>query len=213
MRWVLTRELEDAKPLADELKLDVVPCIERHDLPWPAWPKSPLVFVTSAHVAKRLRWLTVVPGTRIAALLPVTATVLARPDISAEGGAVALAHAAVKWAAGKPPVEVLYPTSDQGLDQPEQLEAVKILEGIGRVHRHVVYETRAPLNLAESLARHRGDGFVFFSPSAVRHFIAAGGVAAKVLCVGESTAKAWPGPPPPLLATTETVKKVIKENV
>ncbi len=211
MRWVLTRELEDGKALADELLLDIVPCIERHDLPWPPWPKSPLVFVTSAHVAKRLRWLTVVPGTRIAALLPTTASVLARPDIAAEGGAVALAQAVVKWARGKPPLEVLYPTSDQGLQQAEQLDAVRLLDTVGRVHRHVVYETRAPSGLAEALAKHRGEAFVFYSPSAVRNFIAAGGVAGRVLCVGESTAKAWPGPAP-LFATPETVKKVLKEN-
>ena len=210
MRWVLTRELEDAKALAEELGLDVVPCIERVELEWPAWPPSPLVFVTSAVVAKRLLRLTAPPGTRIAALAPVTSALLRHAVVTAEGGAVALAEAVKAWATQQ--LNIFYPTSDKGLEQAEQAEAVRILETVGRVHRHVVYETRAPKGLREALAPHRGAGFVFFSPSAVQNFLAAGGEAGRVVCVGGSTARAWPRPDEVLLATPETVRTVLKEN-
>jgi len=212
VRWVLTRELDDARPLAEELGLEVVPCIERVDLPWPPWPKSPLVFVTSAHVARRLCRMTAPPGTRVAALRPVTAAMLPRADVTAEGGAVALANAVKEWAAGKPRLAVLYLTSDKGFRQPEQLDAVRVLETVGDVYRHALYSNRAPEGLSGALAKHRGEGFVFFSPSAVEHFIAAGGEASRVICVGQSTARAWLGPAP-LLATPETVKKVLKEQL
>jgi len=212
MRWVLTRTIEDSEPLANELGLDVVPCIERHDLPWPPWPSSPLIFVTSAAVARRLILLTVPSGTRIAAVAPVTTAVLGRVDVSASGGAVALAQAVKAWAKAR--LEILYPTSDVGLEQPEQEEAVRILQTVGTVHRHAVYETRAPPELEAALVEHKGRGFVFYSPSAVNNFVDAGGEASRALCVGASTARAWceAGLPEPLLATPETVKKVIKEN-
>ncbi len=213
VRWVLTRELDDAKPLAEQLGLEVVPCIERVDLPWPPWPRSPLVFVTSAAVARRLLSLTAPPGTRFAALKPATAALLRHATVTAEGGAVALAEAVKAWAPAGTPLQILYPTSDKGLEQPEQAEAVRILETVGTVHRHAVYATRAPPGLAAALARHRGDGFVFFSPSAVENFRAAGGEASRVVCVGASTLRAWGGAPPePLLATPETVRKVLEEN-
>lgn len=208
VRWVLTRELEDARPLADELGLDVVPCIERVDLPWPPWPRSPLVFVTSAQVAKRLLSLTAPPGTRFAALKPATSALLRHATVTAEGGAVALAEAVKAWATAH--LEILYPTSDKGLRQPEQQEAVRILQTVGTVHRHVVYQTRVPEGLSEALAKRRGDGFVFYSPSAVENFVQAGGVAGKVVCVGASTARAWTGEPAPLLATPETVRTLLK---
>lgn len=209
MRWVLTRPLEDSRALAEELRLEVVPCIERHDLPWPPWPKSPLVFVTSVYVARRFTRLTAPPGTRVAALSPTTSAVLRRPDITAEGGAVALANAVKGWA--RPGTSILYPTSDQGLEQPEQEEAVRILEAVGTVHRHAVYQTRMPGGLGEDLRRYAGRDFVFFSPSAVTNFLSAKGEARRVVCVGASTARAWPGPAP-LLATAEDVKKVLEEN-
>jgi uroporphyrinogen-III synthase len=79
------------------------------------------------------------------------------------------------------------------------------------VHRHAIYSTRAPEGLSTALAKHRGAPFVFFSPSAVEHFIAAGGEASRVVCVGKSTAAAWRGPSP-LLATPETVKRVLRDN-
>lgn len=216
MRWVLTRELEDGRALAEELGLEVVPCIERVELDWPAWPPSPLVFVTSAVVAKRLLRLTAPPGTRIAALAPATSALLRHAVVTAEGGAVALAEAVKAWATkdpgALPALNIFYPTSDKGLAQPEQAEAVRILETVGTVHRHVVYETRAPAGLREALGARRGAGFVFFSPSAVQNFMAAGGEAGRVLCVGGSTARAWPRPDEVLLATPETVRTVLKEN-
>jgi uroporphyrinogen-III synthase len=196
--------------LAREFELAIVPCMERLDRPWPPWPAAPLVFVTSAWVARRVRLLTLPRGARVAALRPACAAVLPEADATAEGGAVALARAVSAWAT--PPVEILYPTSEKGLKTPEQAEAVAMLEGLGPVHRHVLYETRAPFGLADALSQHRGDGFVFFSPSAVEHFLAAGGEASRVICVGASTARAWPGPGP-IVATSATVRAVLAEQI
>jgi uroporphyrinogen-III synthase len=212
MPWVLTRPAEESKALATELHLEVVPCIERRDLPWPAWPKTPLLFLTSAAVARRLARLTAPRGIRIAALAPATLEAIRYADVTATGGAVALAQAVKAWA--KQPFEILYPTSDKGLEQPEQEEAVRILETVGPVHRHAVYETRAPEGLAAALKRHAGRDFIFYSPSAVVNFVAAKGAARRALCVGASTARAWreAGQGELLLATVETVKKVLLEN-
>lgn len=208
VRWVITREVEDARQLADELGLTMVPCIERVELPWPPWPKAPLVFVTSPSVARRLLRVTAAPGTKFAALAPATHGLLKHAVVTAEGGAVALAEAVVEWAPSQGGrLVIFYPTSDQGLQQPEQLEAVRLLETVGTVHRHVIYETRAPAGLDGALAKHKGDGFIFYSPSAVRNFLAAGGEAGKVVCIGASTARAWPNPSDVTLATAETLER------
>ncbi|MBK7861128.1 MAG: uroporphyrinogen-III synthase [Archangiaceae bacterium] len=218
MTWVLTRPLEDAKPLADALGLDVVPCIERIDLPWPAW--EPLLFITSPAAARRLasEWPSrplKFATAYVAALSPATAQVLAKagihPHLTAPGGSVALAQAvraAVSYSG------ILYPTSDVGLEQGEHHDAVRILEAVGPVRQQAVYLTRAPQHLEAALGPHAGGDFVFFSPSAVQNFVAAGGRAGRALCVGASTARAWreAKQPEPLLATTETVRKVLEEN-
>lgn len=185
MRWILTRPVE-----GDDLGLTVVPCIERHPLPWPPYPPGRLlVFVTSPTVAKHLATHPPPQGTRIAAVSPATSALLKQVDLVEPGGAVALAHAVLAWASE--PYEIFYPTSDAGTQQPEQEEAITLLETLHTVHRHVVYEVRAPKGLSLVLPRLEGCGFVFYSPSAVKHFAEAGGVPAAAICFGASTLRAY----------------------
>src|SRR5262249_10115778 len=161
---------------------ELVPCIERHALPWPAWPPAPLVFITSKAAAQRLisEWHGRPPGTRVAAVAPATRAALGAAggpvDVSAGGGAPALA------AAVGGPLDTLYPTSDVGTEQPEQTSALAVLEALGRVYRHVVYEVRAPAGLAERLRALGPCGYVFFSPSAVENVGRAGVVPAAGVC-------------------------------
>jgi uroporphyrinogen-III synthase len=200
VKWVLTRTVEEGRALADELGALLIPCIERVALPWPAWPSGALVFVTSKAVAQQLISQARPQNLRIAAVAPATKALLegagVHVDISAPGGALALAEA-VKRAG---PTDVFYPTSDAGVDQPEQAAAMKVLESNGRVHRHVVYEVRAPQGLAGALRAAGEAAFIFYSPSAVAHVAAAGVVPLKAVCVGASTARAaseqhgWPEP-------------------
>jgi uroporphyrinogen-III synthase len=200
VKWVLTRTAEEGRALADELGCELLPCIERVALPWPPWPKAAVVFVTSKAVAQRLISEPRPQGLRIAAVAPATRAVLEAAglgvDISATGGAVALAEAVQR--AG--PTDTFYPTSDAGVEQPEQAAAVAVLESLGQVHRHVVYEVRAPKGLADQLRALGPRGFIFFSPSAVAHVAAAGVVPQGVVCVGASTVRAakeqagWPAP-------------------
>jgi uroporphyrinogen-III synthase len=199
VKWVLTRAADEGRALAEALGLERVPCIERVPLPWPGWP-APLVFVTSKAVAQRLINEPRPQNLRVAAVAPATKALLegggVKVDVSATGGALALAEAVKR----EGPTDVFYPTSDAGVDQPEQAAAVAVLEQLGRVHRHVVYEVRAPSGLAERLRAVGSAGFIFFSPSAVEHVAATGVLPLKVVCVGASTARAareqssWPEP-------------------
>jgi hypothetical protein len=111
------------------------------------------------------------------------------------------------------PADTFYPTSDAGVDQPEQAAAVAVLEKLGRVHRHVVYEVRAPSGLADQLRAAGPAGFIFFSPSAVEHVAGAGVVPVKAVCVGASTvraAKEQEGWPEPVVASGEDgVRKAV----
>ncbi len=211
--WIVTREPEDAAPLVDALRARgleavCVPCIERAPLGWPARlapGDDALWFLTSPYAARLVLARVVVtaayapPRARFAAVAPRTADVVveagARVDVTAEGGAVALAHAVVDAGfRGR----VLYPTSDAGLAQPEQQEAVALLAARGEVVREAVYATRPPAGLADALAARAGPlKAVVFSPSAARALagaVAARPGAAAVVCVGESTARALPFP-------------------
>jgi len=200
VNWVLTRTADEGRALAQQLGCLLIPCIERVERPWPPWPEGALVFVTARAVAQRLISEQRPQNLRVAAVAPVTRSVLEGAgvpvEISATGGALALAEA-VKRAG---PTDVFYPTSDAGVDQPEQAAAMKVLESNGRVHRFVVYEVRAPQGLAEQLRAAGDAGYIFYSPSAVAHVAAAGVVPLKAVCVGASTARAareqhgWPEP-------------------
>src|SRR5258708_4569504 len=124
MKWILTRSADDGRALADALGCELVPAIERVELPWPGWPAK-LVIVTSRAVAQRLIKEARPNDLRIAAVAPATKALLEnaglRVDFSAEGGAVALARTITG------PTDTFYPTSDAGIDQPEQAEAVALL--------------------------------------------------------------------------------------
>jgi uroporphyrinogen-III synthase len=205
VKWILTRTVDEGRPLAESLGAELIPAIERVELPWPGWP-APLVFVTSKAVAQRVITQKDRPqNLRVAAVAPATKALLESGGvpvhISAIGGALALAEAVQKHG----PTDTFYPTSDAGVDQPEQAAAVGVLEKLGRVHRHVVYEVRAPSGLADQLRAAGPAGFIFFSPSAVEHVAAAGVVPLKAVCVGASTARAAtrPGWPEAVVASGE----------
>jgi len=210
--WVLTRAQPDADAdvaamQARGLRAIAVPCIERVALPWPRWsPPMPrkLVFVTSPYAATRLveAWPQLpVPKPSVAAMAPITSERLhahgVPTEVSAEGGVVALASALQRWNAGNP-LAVLYATSDVGILQAEQEEAMKLMKSFAMVERVPVYSTRAPLGLDASLAAlEPGLGYVFLSPSAVENALASFArqgrtlFANAVACIGQSTQRRY----------------------
>lgn len=196
--WLLTRE-NDA-PREDAI---LVPCVETKLLPWPFEGEKveahQLTLFTSPRAVAAWAASNQPPLQKVAALSPATSAALAAhditPDVIAEGGVVALAHAIRAWCTF--PIYFRYPTSNAGLDSPEQAEAVDLLSGIGKVDRRVAYEVTAPAGLRESLERAaRGQwAIAFASPSAVHHFFAARaqfqGAPKEVACLGASTQRAW----------------------
>jgi uroporphyrinogen-III synthase len=205
--WLFTRELADAMPdcaalEAKGVRAVAVPCIECVELAWPQWspaPGEPLVFLTSRRAARVFARPRAGSEALIAAVSPTTSGYVTRqgrtPAIVVPGGAVALAHEVVRaWEArGQPVWHVRYPTSDVGLEAPEQLDAVRALERVGPVERRVVYETRTPEGLAGRLAPwlETSFGLCFASPSAVSACLQALPPAPpppmRVLCFGRST--------------------------
>ncbi len=188
MRWVITRAQPDADADAKALRdagfdAIAVPCIERVALPWPAWPstgKPRVVFVTSPFAARQLAAAWPIDA-RVAAMAPITSAKLRAAGVpvafEAEGGAVALARTL------SGPLDVLYPTSDVGMQQDEQDEALKILQSFATVTRAAVYATK-PTGLPVP----KGQAYVFMSPSAVEH---AGDDLRpqRVVCIGQSTVR------------------------
>ncbi len=208
--WVVTRAQPDADADAKALRALgltalTVPCIERVALSWPAWHPGAarqVILVSSpfAAIQLALAWPALRhPRPAVAAMAPITTERLAQQHvpvaIAAEGGVVALARAVLTWHQQHPgPLAVLYPTSDAGLRQPEQDEAVALLATCAEVERAAVYSTRAPRGLDAQLAAvPAGHGYVFMSPSAVENVLAsfarAGQThfAAAVACIGQST--------------------------
>lgn len=203
-RWLLTREND--VPREDAI---VVPCVETKLLPWPFLPPSDrdragpnsnhLTLFTSPRAVAAWAAAGKPPLQKVAALSPSTTAALAShhivPDVTADGGVVALAHAIRAWCTF--PIHFRYPTSNAGLESPEQAEAIDLLSGLGKVDRRKAYEVIAPSGLRESLERAaRGAWAISFaSPSAVHHFFAAGahflGAPAQVACLGASTQRAW----------------------
>ncbi len=116
-------------------------------------------------------------------------------DVRAEGGVVALAQALQRWhGQNHGALAVLYPTSDAGLRQAEQDEAIALMRSFAVVDRVPVYSTRAPAGLDAALAGlEPGLGYVFMSPSAVENALASfaaqgkGLWAGAVACIGQST--------------------------
>ena len=215
--WIITRAAEDGLPLVAELSARgiaalALPCIEREPLAWPDWPFDSsaahhLIFLTSLASARgALAWSRAHAGVKVsfAAQAPRTDAWLVAQGlevaVASPQGAVGLAQAVVEWAKKKAlhDLRVLYPSSDAGELQPEQIEAVALLAPIGTVDRATVYQTRAPDHLDTALlAVPAGPTRWFFaSPSAVTHAVAALHrahltPAVDVLCLGHSTLRAW----------------------
>lgn len=214
--WVITREAQDGEPLVAALRARgqaalLVPAIERRALPWPAdlHARDGIYFLTSPFAARlvveHLRTVSLAPRDgrpRFAALAPATAAVLRAAeldvDVAAHGGALALALALRD---SELDGTVLYPTSDAGLAQPEQVQAAAVLGERFSLVRAAVYTTVPAADLEERLgALPAGTGYraVVFSPSAARALAAAVARAsappAAVVAVGASTARALPFP-------------------
>lgn len=213
MPWVVTREPPEGPRLAAALRARGLPAValaatERAPLPWPdalsAQTPEDLWFLTSAYAARSVLGDGRVPvGARIAALAPATVRAVTTHGhtaaVSATGGAVALARAVLEAQAAWTHVaslRVLYPTSDAGLMQAEQLEAVALLEQRFPVVRAAVYTTRAAPRFADALAAlpTRAVRAVVYSPSAARALLDAA-IAARthitdVVAVGASTVAA-----------------------
>jgi uroporphyrinogen-III synthase len=216
--WVVTRTADDGASLVDELRARglvarALPCIAREALSWPSTlsPSSSgrtVVVCTSAFAARCVLehardagWMLDGTGVQLAALSPSTAAVVSHagiaPQIVCTGGSEALASAIVDDAARAPIARVLYPTSDAGLDMPEQARALARLAVVcDDVRRAAVYTTRPPADLRAAVAALPARiGLVFFSPSAVDAFVDVAAAEqvrdARVVCTGASTLRAW----------------------
>lgn len=214
IRWIVTPSRPQAAQQVLQLRrcgLDAmaIPCVE---LAWLGWPdlavqvatQPSALFVTSGTVAARIDPPAAV---LIAALAPVTQRLLAARRIavslSVRGGASQLARVVCRSPVFNETQAILYPASDLAQRQPEHRAAVLTLAARFNVQVRTAYETRMPRHLAASLARAAaqrtdtllGPGFVFWSPSAIQHFVAAGGLEliprAIGVFVGASTARAW----------------------
>jgi uroporphyrinogen-III synthase len=211
--WVITKSQPHADSLVIQLRRQgltatALPCIDHQWNDWPdltrasADPQS-LLFVTSRAVAARLE---APSAALVAAIAPATSATLEargiRVDIEAHGGARELANAVAKSERVPTGGHVFYPTSNAALRQPEHLAAVAELGVRLHVHVHAVYRTDVPPRLAEEIeslnaagAAHAPPAFVFWSPSAIENFAAAGGFQrpqrGPVVLVGGSSERAW----------------------
>lgn len=207
LRWIVTRAAEDCGPIVNALRAagvpcEAVPCLERSPADWAPWPVATpgtlnVCLVTSQATAALLAGAHRPPShVQLAAVAPQTSQALRAqglvPVVEATGGVEALTEALTRWAQGRA-LTVHYPTSDAGLEAPEQLAALAQLERLGPVTRFAAYTTTAPMGLTSALqALGPGCGVIFFSPSAVEHFVSASPpVPSVVLCHGESTLRAW----------------------
>lgn len=211
--WLVTREPAAGASLVAALRARGVtavglPAIERKALPWPerfadAARPGTWVLCTSAFAVRvfveamgeRAR------GLRYAAIAPATVAELEAHGLAAEvvapGGVVALTGAVVEAC---PPGVLLYPTSRAGLDESEQAAARERLRAAGfSLHCEAIYETLPASGLAAALRPWLADPWrvVLFSPSAARAVAEAlaalgGRPPTDCVCVGDSTARAWP---------------------
>jgi uroporphyrinogen-III synthase len=204
--WAITRAEPDASRVCDELRAAgvvavAVPCIERVPCEVVPWRPSAhrVVVLTSAGTVEALgqRIIDAAPD-EVAALAPATARAVERlglkVTVESANGVVALAHAIAARLERRGVVAPAfwYPTSDAGLEQDEQREAVARLGLLGPVTRPVAYTTRAPPELKATLAGLRLPfGAFFASPSAVANFVAASPPRPeRVVCWGASTLRA-----------------------
>lgn len=216
--WIITKSQPHADSVVIQLRRQgfdalAVCCIEHRWLDWPELRQigatgPALLFVTSRAAAARVE---VPEGTLVAAIAPTTSATLEargiRVALSAHGGVRELAQAVVDAPQIRNGTQVFYPTSDVALLQPEHLAAVATLGKRLRVHTCAVYSTVAPDNLAQELAAVRTPGalrsqpgYVFWSPSAIANFSAAGGFdlpPGPVVLIGGSTLRSWQENSPP----------------
>jgi len=212
--WLITRAVEEAAPLVERLErigipAAAFPCIERRPIEWipdleTGSRRAAIFMVTSPFGARCLmaHWPQIQGRGKVAAMAPSTASVLEQAgipvEISATGGALALARAVAGETQASNPV-IFWLTSAAGLAEPEQEHAAALLANVGELHRIIAYETRAPQELGEQMMRWRGRraSAVFFSPSACKHFLAARGASGqgplleRIVCIGQSTLRAW----------------------
>ena len=204
--WLITREFPDARVECARLEAvgihgQPLPCIETRPLPWP-WPDAPATtwtMFTSANAVES--WVSgPQPSLGTIAATRSAATRLRKAGVEVEleinGGTVALANALLRharWSDSAPqPRVVRYPTSKLGMMSQDQNETVRLLRP-ARVDRKAAYDVFEPETLR---AAPLPDDYalVFFSPSAVSHFLAAkSGESAPrhVVCFGFSTFREW----------------------
>jgi uroporphyrinogen-III synthase len=216
--WIITKSQPHADSVVIQLRRQgfsalAISCIEHRWRDWPALQQMgasgpALLFVTSRAAAARLE---VPPGTPVAAIAPTTSATLEargiRVGLQAHGGVRELAQAVSNSPQVADGTQVLYPTSDAALRQPEHLAAVEILRQRLRVSVEAVYSTDAPENLAHELATLRTPapgrpplGYAFWSPSAIGNFAAAQGFElppGPVVLIGGSTERCWAEVAPP----------------
>lgn len=216
--WIITKSQPHADSVVIQLRRQgfsalAICCIEHRWRDWPALRQigaagPALLFVTSRAAAARIE---VPPGTPVAAIAPTTCGTLEargiRVTVRSSGGVRELARTVMASPQVADGTQVLYPTSDAALRQPEHLAAVEILGQRLRVHTEAVYSTAAPDNLAQELAVLRTPapdrappGYAFWSPSAIENFSAAHGFelpAGPVVLIGGSTVRHWGEVAPP----------------
>ncbi len=204
--WLITREFADARVecarlAAVGLSGQPFPCIETRPLPWP-WldaPPDAWTMFTSANAVES--WISSPqPSLGTIAATRSAATRLRKAGIEVEleinGGTVALANALLRharWSDSAPqPRVVRYPTSKLGMKGEDQNETVRLLRP-ARVERKAAYDVFEPTMLrATPLPEEYA--VVFFSPSAVIHFLTAKGserAPRHVVCSGFSTFREW----------------------
>lgn len=230
MPWIITRPADEADRdvavlRAHGLDATAIPLLERAMLPWTA-ERPDLVLLSSASVIPAVldHWARWSPQPRVAAMLPETAARARQSglpvDVAAPGGAVALAEAVLDaWARLGRPARALYPTSQAGLDSPEQARAIARLETCLLVDRVAVLELRTPIDLDDRVGRApAGARWVIASPSAARVLFQTHEVPrpSMLLCHGASTCDVAlsmlpPGWPSPLRATAGTVVEAVLE--
>ena len=212
--WVVTREAAEGQSLVDALKKRgheavCVPAIRREPLPWPDALQpfgQASMFLTSLYAAKLAHKNvdhTAVPPVGWAALEPATASYLRDcrldPEVTAHGGSLALCDAVIARSSHS---RFLWPTSDAGLHTDEHAQVVQRMRNAGKsIDAYAVYTTIADPSLDDNLRLLQGRvrfHAVLFSPSAAHALyesITRSGVQglARVVTVGASTARAWPG--------------------
>jgi uroporphyrinogen-III synthase len=203
--WLMTRAGDEARPERDWLAARScvgveVPCLQVKFLRWP-WSAAAHTDVT-LFTSRRAIEAWVLAGRpalgQVASVSPSTSEALRREGVAValavEGGVVRLAQRVVDAGLGR---AFRYPTSNAGVRSAEQAVAVERLSTVGPVDRRVVYEVSARPGLGEALVKCIGVSawrITFASPSAIEAFFGALEPAhppEEVLCVGQSTARAW----------------------